>query len=83
MAKRSTAELFEYHYTALVYSLPIKDTDFIDELLEHDLLPGNLKIKMDSLSIHSEKLSCFLDNVIKAGLAIDNNKCFFDLLTVI
>ena len=82
MAKRSAAELFEHYYSALVYSLPIKDTDFMDELLKHDLLPGDLKIKLDSLTVHNERSSYFLDTVVKPGLAVGNRRCFVSLLAV-
>ena len=82
MAKRSAAELFEQYYLCLVFSLPIKDTDFMDELFKHDLLPGDLKIKLESLTVHNERSSYFLDNVIKPGLAVGNNKGFISLLAV-
>ena len=82
MAKRSATELFEHYNTVLVFSLPIKDVDFMDELLKHGLLPGDLKIKLESLTIHNERSSYFLDNVIKPGLAVGNNRCFVSLLTV-
>ena len=82
MAKRSATELFEHYYTALVYSLPIKETDFMDELFKHDLLPGDSKIKLNSLTVQNERSSYFLDNVVKPGLAVGNKKCFVNLLTV-
>lgn len=77
MAKRSATELFMQYYTALVYSLPIKDVDFIDELLKYDLLPKDVKIVLESLTVHYEQSSYFLDHVIK-----QNNRCFLTLLTV-
>ena len=82
MAKRSATELFEHYYTALVFSLPIKDVDFMDELLKHGLLPGDLKIKLESLTVLKKKSSYFLDNVIKPGLVVGNNRGFVSLLTV-
>ena len=82
MAKNSAAELFERYYTALVYSLPIKDTDFLDELLKHDLLPGDLKTKLESLTLHNQRSSYFLDNMINVGLAVGDSRCFTTLLTV-
>ena len=82
MAKRSATELFEHYYTTLVYLLPIKDVDFIDELLKHDILPGGVKSKLESLSEINERSSYFLDNVIKPGLAVGNSRCFVSLLTV-
>ena len=82
MAKRSAAELFEYYYTALVYSLPIKDADFLNELFKNDLLPGDLKTKLESLTLRNERSSYFLDNMIKVGLAVGDSRCFTTLLTV-
>ena len=82
MAGRSTTELFERYYTTLVYLLPIKDIEFIDELLKHDLLPGDLKIKLESLTEHYERSSYFLDNVIKPQLAVGDHKGFDNLLTI-
>ena len=82
MAKRSATELFEHYYAALVFSLPIKDVDFMDELFKCGLLPGDLKIKLESLTVHNERSSYFLDSVIKPGLAVGNNRDFVSLLTV-
>ena len=82
MAKRSATELFEHYYTVLVFSLPIKDADFMDELLKNDLLPEDVKSKVELLTVHSETSSYFLDNVIKPGLAVGNSRCFVSLLTV-
>ena len=82
MAGRSTTELFERYYTTLVYLLPIKDIEFIDELLKHDLLPGDLKIKLESMTIHYERSSYFLNNVIKPQLAVSDHKGFVNLLTI-
>ena len=81
MAKRSATELFERYYTTLVFSLPVKDVDFMDELLKHGLLHADMKSKLESLTVHKQRSSYFLDNVIKPGLAIGNNN-FINLLTV-
>ena len=82
MAKRSATELFEHYYTGLVFSLPVKDATFMDELLKYDLLPENVKFKLESLTVHKQRSSYFLDNVIKPGLAVGNSKHFVSLLTV-
>ena len=79
MAKKSATELYNHYYMALVYSLPIKDVDFMDELLKHDLLPGGVKSKLESLTVNYERSTYFLDNVIKPGLAVGS---FDSLLTV-
>ena len=82
MAGKSAAELFEHYYTVLVYSLPIKDTEFVDDLLKHGLLPESLKIKLESLTEHHKRSSCFLDNVMKPRLADGDRKYFVSLLSV-
>ena len=76
MAKRSTTELFDQYHPILVYLLPIKDTDFIDELLKYDLLSEDVKFKLESLNMPYERSSYFLNNVIKPGLAVGNSRCF-------
>ena len=82
MAKRSATELYEHYYTGLVFSLPIKDVDFMDELLKHDLLPEDVKSKMESLVELNKKSAHFLDNVIKPGLVTGNSRYFVSLLTI-
>ena len=82
MAQRSVTELFERYYAVLVFSLPIKDADFMDELLKHGLLRADVKSKLESLTVHKQRSSYFLDNVIKPGLAVGNSSCFVSLLTV-
>ena len=82
MTKRSPAELFEQYYTVLVYALPMKDATFMDQLSKHDLLPKDLKTKLESLTQHNRRASCFLNSVIKPGLAVGNSGCFVSLLTV-
>ena len=82
MVNRSASELFENYHRTLIYVLPIKDATFINELLKHGLLTGELKIKLESLSMHNKRASCFLDNAIKPGLAVGNSKCFVSLLAV-
>ena len=82
MAKRPASELFEDYYRTLIYSLPMKDATFINELLKHGLLTADLKIKLESLSMHNQRASCFLDTVIKSRLAVGDNRCFVDLLIV-
>ena len=82
MAKRSPTELFEHYYTSLVYLLPMKDATFMDELSKHDLLSEDIKAKLESLTKHNQRASCFLDSVIKPGLAAGNSGCFVSLLAV-
>ena len=82
MAKKLATELFEQYYKALIYSLPMKDATFMDELLENDLLTGDLKIKLESFVVHNQRASYFLDYVIKPGVAVGNSRCFVNLLTI-
>ena len=82
MARRSATELFEHYYTALVYSLPIKDAEFIDKLLTCNLISENLKIKLESFTVHDKRSSYFLNNAIKPGLAASDSRSFVSLLTV-
>ena len=82
MDKTSALQLFEQYYENLVYCLPLNDTDFIEDLSKHDLLPENIKIQLEKQSKHKERASYFLDNVIKPGLIDGDNTCFVSLLTV-
>ena len=82
MAKRLATELLEQYNAALIYLLPMKDADFINELFNHNLLSEDAKPKLESLAMPYERSSYFLDNVIKPGLAVGNSRCFVSLLTV-
>ena len=82
MAKKSALELFEHYYQALIYSLPIKDDSFLENLFKHDLLPGNNRQTLEALSTHKQRTSHFLDNIIKPGLLVGNDTYFDKLLTV-
>ena len=82
MAKKSASELFEHYYTTLMYLLPMKDATFMDELLKHGLLDGDLKIKLESNVMNNQRASYFLDSVIKTRLAVDDSRSFVSLLTV-
>ena len=82
MTKRSPIELFEHYYTALVYSLPMKDATFMDELPKHGLLPEDIKTKLELLTEHNQRASCFLDSVMKPVLVAGNSGCFVSLLAV-
>ena len=82
MAKRSVLELVERYYQCLIFSLPMKDDKFMEELFRHDLLPEDAKHKLEELPDRKDRTSYFLDNVIKARLAVNNKTCFVNLLTV-
>jgi len=80
--KRSEAELLEHYYQGLISLLPMKDANFTEDLFKHDLLPRDVKIKLETLISHKERASYFLDNVIKPRIADCDNQCFGKLLTV-
>ena len=82
MAKRSALELFDHYYQALIFSLPMKDNHFTEELFRHVLLPQDIKHKLEDIPERKDRTSYFLDNVIKAGLAVGDKTCFVNLLTV-
>ena len=67
--KRSMTDLFEYYYTALVYSLPMRDAKFLDDLCSHGLTSEQFKDELKSLTQCNERASHFLDSKIKPGLA--------------
>ena len=61
----------------------MKDNDFMKDLFKHDqLIPEDLKHKLENYSDRKDRTSYFLDNVIKAGLAVNDKKYFANLLTV-
>ena len=82
MSKRSALELFDHYYQGLIFSLPMKDKNFMKELFKHDLLPEGIKHKLEELPERKDRTSCFLDNIIKAGLVIGDKKYFDHLLNV-
>ena len=82
MAKISALELFDNYYQALVFLLPMEDNNFMQELFEHDLLSQDIKHKLEECPKRKDRTSYFLDNVIKAALAVGDETCFMSLLTV-
>ena len=82
MAKRSALQMFEHYYQGLMNLLPLNDDGFVEDLSKHDLLPQNIKLKLNNLSERKEKASYFLDVVVKPGLLVSDNKSFTTLLTV-
>ena len=79
MAKRSALELFDHYYQALIFSLPMKDNHFTEQLFRH---VQDIKQKLEDIPERKDRTSYFLDNVIKAGLAVGDKTCFVNLLTV-
>ena len=82
MAKRSALELFEQYYQGLIFSLPMKDINFMEDLFKYDLFPEDVKYRLEELPEHKDRTSYFLDNIIKAELAVGDKTCFVNLLTV-
>jgi len=82
MAKRSALELFEHYYQGLIFSLPMKDVNFMEDLCKNNLLDEDIKLNLETLSERKERTSYFLDNIIKPELVVGNNTCFTNLLTV-
>lgn len=80
--KGSVIELFERYYTALVYSLPMQDAEFLDDLCNHGLISEQFKHELKSLSQRNERASYFLDHKIKPGLASGDNSNFITLFAV-
>ena len=64
-------ETFRQYYSRLVKTLPMNDDIFTAELYTNELLPGDLKEYLESLSTSAKKASKFLDTVIKPS--IDKN----------
>ena len=82
MAKKSALELFDNYHQIFIFSLPMKDNNFIEELFNHDLLSEDIKHKLEELPECKDRTSYFLDNVMKARLAVGDKTCFNNLLTV-
>ena len=82
MAKKSALELFEHYYQGLIFSLPMKDNNFMKDLFKNDLLPEDIKHKLEEHPERKDRTSYFLDNVIKARLAVGDKTCFVSLLAV-
>ena len=73
-------EVYKSYYAKLVKVLPMNDVTFIGELYSQDLLPGDLKSQVKSLSTPAEKASHFLDDVIEPSFSVNNNNKTFEKL---
>ena len=80
--KRSALQLFEHYYQGLMCSLHLNDTNFMEDLSKHNLLPEKIENELKELSKHKERASYFLDHVIKPGLVECDDTNFINLLTV-
>ena len=82
MAKRSASELCDHYYQGLVHCLPMKNSTFLSQLKQCNLLPEDVSTTLESLTTSAEKASYFLDNVIKPSLGVSGDTHFSTLLTV-
>ena len=62
--KMSTSEVFQQFFVKLIKILPMDDPLFTAELFTCDLLPGNLKQKIEAKETRVDKATCFLDDKI-------------------
>ena len=62
--------------------LPMDDELFMAELHTNELLPGNLKNELKSLSTSAQKATKFLDQVIQPSITNNGNRILNTLLTV-
>jgi len=79
--KKSATELFDHYYQALVFLLPMKDANFIDELFKHGLIAEDFKPELEKMIARKERASYFLDCIIKPGLTDNTN--FSILISII
>ena len=73
---------YQNHVEKLVKCLPMDDTHFITKLSAQQLLPGDTKDKIKTLSTQADKASYFLDHVIKPALDINDISDFDELLSI-
>ena len=72
--------VFKSYYPKLVKLLPMNNVCFMSELYGNDLLPGELKTKIELLPTSVERASKFLDNVIKPSVEVNDSRKFHILL---
>ena len=76
-------DVFKKYYGKLLSALPMDDVMFTGELFSHDLLPGNLKQKVQSKNTSAEKATYFLDNKIYPDITIGVFTSFDTLVRII
>jgi len=77
----SALQVFQDYYPSLVQSLPMDDVNFTATLYSNQLLPGNLKAKLQLPVLTSaEKATMFLDQMIEPSLNCGNITPFKKLL---
>ena len=78
----STNEVFKEFYSKLVKTLPMNDALFIAKLYSRDLLPDDVKERVQSLPTRASKAMHFLDHVIKPSVTTGVGSSFDQLLNV-
>ena len=79
---RSAIELLRYYNQALVFSLPMNNAEFLDELYKQGAIFKDFKHHLESMTTCSKRASCFLEHVIKPSLTLGDNTYFVEMLTV-
>ena len=82
MATSSPLHFLEQYYQALVASLPIQDRKFTSELHGQNLLPRDVHVSIDSLTMRKEKAAYFLDMIILSDVR-KNDRTNFDKLAAV
>ena len=80
IGEMSTSDVFKMFYLKLAKCLPMDDTVFRAELFVNDLLPGDHKERVESLTTESDKAVYFLDHVIKPSVTGGDHGSSFDKL---
>ena len=78
----STSEVFQHFYPQLVEMLPMDDVTFLSKLFSANLLPGNVKDQVKSMSTSADKATCLLDHVIRPSVTTGVGSSFDDLIKV-
>ena len=78
----STSEVFQHFYPQLVEMLPMDDVTFLSKLFSANLLPGNVKDQVKSMSTSADKATHLLDHVIQPSVTTGVGSSFDDLIKV-
>ena len=78
----STSKVFQHFYAKLVKMLPMDDALFIAELFSANLLPGDVKDQVKSMSTSADKATHLLDHVIQPSVMTGVGSSYDDLIKV-
>ena len=78
----STSKVFQHFYPQLVEMLPMNDVTFLSKLFSVNLLPGNVKDQVRSISTRADKVTHLLDYVIQPSVMTGVGRSFDDLIKV-